>query len=149
MIAVGTAAENGSSDGSPGRSGSERLRLGRSRRVRKASEFDEAFATGRGHAGRYLVLRYRRGGNAARRVGVIASKRTFRRAVDRARAKRLLREAFRLSRGMLADDVDLVLVARRRILEATCRDVRRELVKLVERAHVSAARTGGGRRHDG
>lgn len=135
MIAVGMTVETGASDGLQGRSGLSRRSLCR---LKKPRDFDEAFSTGRGHAGRYVVLRYRCGEEAGRRVGVVASKRTFRRAVDRNRAKRLLREAFRMSRECVVPDVDLVLVARRRILEARCQDVCRELVSLVRRAGVAA-----------
>ncbi|MDP0500351.1 MAG: ribonuclease P protein component [Verrucomicrobiota bacterium JB022] len=51
-----------------------------------------------------------------RRVGVIASKRTGN-AVHRNRAKRRLRELFRLYQDRLPPNCDVVLVARRRILE--------------------------------
>ena len=72
----------------------------------------------------------RRDNVPAGRVGVVASKRTFARAVDRNRAKRLLREAYRLSRGDLASGHDIVLVGRRRILDVSCSDVEEDLLKL-------------------
>lgn len=147
MIAVGMATE--SSDGSRAHSARRRMRLSRSCRLTRTADFDEAFATDRGHAGRYLVLRYRKSPDSGRRVGVVASKRTFRRAVDRARAKRLLREAFRLSRDRVAVDVDLVLIARRRILAAKCGDVRRDLVKLIRRAGVALNEKSGAETHAG
>ncbi len=65
------------------------------------------------------------------RMGVVASKRTFRRAVDRNRAKRLIREAFRQERQRLHVNGDLVIVARRRILEAGAALAQAEFVKLV------------------
>jgi len=65
------------------------------------------------------------------RCGVIASKRTFRRAVDRNRAKRLLREAFRLDRESLPCACDLVLVARKWILSCDITAVRQDFGKLV------------------
>ena len=77
---------------------------------------------------RTFVLWVRRAPDAARRLGVVASKRTFHDAVDRNRARRLLRESFRLHRHLLADNVDLVLLARRRILDAKRPDVDRDLL---------------------
>ena len=80
--------------------------------------------------GRFMVMWSRRDNVPAGRVGVVASKRTFARAVDRNRAKRLLREAYRLNRGDLASGHDIVLVGRRRILDASCSDVEEDLLKL-------------------
>lgn len=51
------------------------------------------------------------------RYGLIASKRTFKLAVDRNRAKRLLREWIRHNEKMLLPDLDYVFIARRAILE--------------------------------
>ena len=57
------------------------------------------------------------------RVGTVAAKRTFHDAVDRNRARRLLRQAYRTSRAHLLPGVQLVLLGRRRILSASSRDV--------------------------
>jgi len=46
------------------------------------------------------------------RLGISASKRKIRKAVDRNRVKRLLREAFRLSKADLPTGVDLIIVPR-------------------------------------
>ena len=50
------------------------------------------------------------------RYGLIASKRTFKLAVDRNRAKRLLREWIRHNEKKLLPDLDYVFIARRAIL---------------------------------
>jgi len=71
-----------------------------------------------------------------RRVGVVVSKRSFRRAVDRNRAKRLLREAFRLTRPKLKEGVSVILVARANIAEKSCQDVMRDLRKTCRRAKI-------------
>ena len=76
--------------------------------------------------------------DADRRVGVVVSKRTFRRAVDRNRAKRLLREAFRLSRHRLAPGVSVVLVARAGIGGKTRQDVTRDFERVCRRAKIWA-----------
>jgi len=89
--------------------------------------FEEAFADGKQWPTRTLVMWVRRAPDACRRVGVVASKRTFRRAVDRNRARRLLREAFRLNRYQLDPGVDVVLLARRRILSVKRADVEQDL----------------------
>lgn len=97
----------------------------------RESDFQETFNAGENLPGRLLVLWVRRQPDASRRLGVIASKRTFHFAVERNRAKRLLREAFRLQRNRVADGVDLVLLARRSILKASRQDVEKDLLKVL------------------
>ncbi len=105
----------------------------RARRIVRGADYQRIFSGGRRSAGRYQVLWVAEGPCEVPRVGVVASKRTFRRAVDRARAKRLLREAFRLNRDHLAPHTDCVLVARRAILDAHRGDVERDLHAVARR----------------
>ena len=110
--------------------------LSRERRIVRSADYQRIFSGGRRHAGRYQVLWVAEGPAEVPRVGVVASKRTFRRAVDRARAKRLLREAFRLNRDGVARHTDCVLVARRAILDAQRGDVERDLEYAARRCRV-------------
>ena len=67
-------------------------------------------------------------GATARRLGMKVTKKTFRLATERNRAKRLLRESFRLLRPTLAATPwDLVVIARRKILDAKEPEVRKEM----------------------
>jgi ribonuclease P protein component len=74
--------------------------------------------------------------DADRKVGVIVSKRNFRRAVDRNRAKRLMREAFRLTAPYLVPGVYLVLIARSGIKDKTCAEVMKDFERIAKRAKV-------------
>jgi ribonuclease P protein component len=58
------------------------------------------------------------------RFGLIVTKKTFKHAVDRNRAKRLMRDWIEFNEDMLREDWDYVFVARRAILEATRLDGR-------------------------
>lgn len=69
---------------------------------------------------------------ARRRLGVIASKRVGK-AVQRNRAKRLLREAFRLNQTLLPESSDLLLVARAPLPESDYRSVEKAFRKAAER----------------
>lgn len=111
----------------------------RSERLRLSRDFQAVFAGKRSFAGRLMVVWIGQPGEKLR-LGVIASKRTFRRAVDRNRAKRLLREAFRLSRHEIREKRDLVIVARKRILGAKCADVQSELLYLLNKSRRYADR---------
>ncbi|MDR1337431.1 MAG: ribonuclease P protein component [Rickettsiales bacterium] len=53
------------------------------------------------------------------RYGLIATKRTFKLAVDRNRAKRLLRVWIHKNEPMMRPDTDYIFIARRLILDAT------------------------------
>lgn len=101
-----------------------------------SSKYPRIFAEKRSVYGRTLVLWVARGADAGRRAGVVVSKRTFRRAVDRNRAKRLMREAFRLSRHQLAPDVDVILIARSGMAGRRCQDVRADLEAAFRRAKI-------------
>lgn len=115
--------------------------LSRSQRIAQRSVFQEAYDCGVNHVGKYMVMWLRSGEDSALRLGVVASKRTFRRAVDRARVKRLLREAYRLNRFRLCGKCDIVLVARRRMLNVKVDVVVRELLDLAERAGIMKKET--------
>ncbi len=101
-----------------------------------SSKYKRIFAEKRSVYGRTLVVWVARGTDAGRRAGVVVSKRTFRRAVDRNRAKRLMREAFRLSRRQLVPDVDVILIARAGIAGKKSQDVMRDLEWACRRAKV-------------
>ena len=96
--------------------------LPRSRRMLPAL-YRDAFAQERSVPGRFLVIWLRTAPDADRRLGVVTSRRTLPSAVARNRARRLLREAFRLNRAHLRPDVDVLLLARGRIEQVQRQDV--------------------------
>lgn len=110
--------------------------LRRRQRLTESSAFDETFQQGRRAVGRSMVLWRRDADGAGLRLGVVASKRTFRRAVDRNRAKRMLRETWRVNRVRLGGGSDVVLVARRQLLSTPASDVARELLYLARKAGI-------------
>ncbi len=90
-----------------------------------------------------LILR--EGEGASLRLGVVTSKKVSNRAVDRNRARRILRALFRehraefgggptLSGGSGAAGVDVVIIARRNILSAAHGDIETELLRLARKA---------------
>jgi len=70
-------------------------------------------------------------------LGVVAS-RVVGPAVQRNRARRLLREAWRLNRHRFQGEVDVVLVARKPLPKAKWDDVTADLLRLAKRAGLLA-----------
>jgi len=115
--------------GAPSRS----LRFPRERRIVRGRDFLRARAEGRRLAVGCLLLNWVNASGDKTRVGVITS-RKIGHAVVRTRARRLLREAFRLNQHQIARAVDLVLVARASILEKRFADVEADFLTALRRA---------------
>ncbi|MFH0879046.1 MAG: ribonuclease P protein component, partial [Lentisphaerota bacterium] len=107
--------------------------LGKRQKLVRSADFMEAYAQGRRGIGRYMVMWLRNGEGASLRLGVVASKKVGG-AVQRTRAKRLLREAYRRNRAAFSGPVDVVLVARREILQASWPNLVAELKDLARKA---------------
>jgi len=115
------------------------VRLRPAQRILETTGYAAVFQAGHSFAGRRMVLWYRRTDRPLTRLGVVTSRRTFRRSVDRSRARRLLREAFRLNRWRLVDGCDVVLIGRWQILQAARQDVEKDLLKLARQAGLCRA----------
>lgn len=85
--------------------------LPRQARLRSAADFAALRQTSGRFGGRCFSVRYRPNGLPEARLGMAISKRVSKRAVDRNRIKRLIRESFRRIRHELPE-VDMVLMAR-------------------------------------
>ena len=86
-------------------------RFRRAQRLTRPAEFDRVFAEGQRSVDRYLTILFRPNGLDYPRLGFAVSKRRVRRAVDRNRLRRRVRERFRLAAAGLPP-VDLVVIAR-------------------------------------
>jgi ribonuclease P protein component len=103
-------------------------------RLRKPAEFRAVYDGGRRFDGRLVTAFVRANQLEQHRLGITASRKMSRLAVKRNRAKRLLREAFRLNGGELAglgNSYDWVFNARRLIVEEKAEAVAADLRRII------------------
>lgn len=103
-------------------------------RLRSTALFQETYGQGKSWRGRLMVLFLRQGEGASLRIGVVASRATVGIAVDRNRARRRLKEAYRRQRIQFSPEFDVVLIARRALLAAPWDAVVSELIYLAKKS---------------
>jgi ribonuclease P protein component len=120
------------------------FRLPKDSRLRRPGEFQSVYRTGKRINGEYMTVFFLPNELQTQRLGITASRKGVGNAVARNRAKRLLREAFRLSKtelGTLNKSYDWVFNARRRLLnvklEAPLQDLRR-LIDEIRKTEIQA-----------
>ena len=95
-------------------------------------EFRRAYNKGRSGVSPYLVVYARPNRGGKNRLGVTVSTKLGK-AVVRNRARRRLRELYRLSQGQMKQGYDIVLVARSRTVTASHRELSHAYYKLCEK----------------
>jgi ribonuclease P protein component len=108
-------------------------RFPRSKRLTHAHQFEEAFAGGRKYVGRLMVIWPRVAQDSDGRIGIVTSRKVGG-AVQRNRARRMLREAFRPNKQLFRTKCDFVVVARYRLASAKLDEVESELLALADKA---------------
>jgi ribonuclease P protein component len=112
-----------------------RYTLSKEERLRKERDFRRVFDHGKSLAGSTVAFYFLENSLGFPRAGFIASKKLSKRAVDRNRAKRLMREVFRLNKHRLKP-YDLIFIARKGILGKKYQDVEKDFLRLARRAGI-------------
>ncbi len=119
----------------------QRWTLGRDRRIRCSRDFARIRQAGRRLAHGTLVANWVvLPAGASSRLGVITSRKVGS-AVERSRARRLLRESFRRHQHELAQPVEIVLIARPSIAGKVFAQVEQDFLTAARKAGVLTAHT--------
>ncbi len=119
-------------------------------RLRKPGEFRRVYAGGKRFEGRLMTVFITPSSTGFQRLGITASKKAVGNAVQRNRAKRLLREAFRLSRAELNEletKFDWVLNARRYLLRVKLEEPLKEFRQIIEKVKIFERTTRQGEKN--
>lgn len=107
--------------------------------IRKRADFERIYEAGAKQAGRLMTIFATATGAGGARLGIAATKKLGP-AVDRNRAKRLVREVFRHHKPL--EGIDVVVVPRRVILNAPYGTIEAEFTSLLSRCVDGRGRAG-------
>jgi len=98
-------------------------------RLTKKNDFDSVFKRGRASYGNNMGVKAADNNLSYSRFGIVVSAKVSKKAVDRNRVKRLIREAIRLNLAKLAVGKDCVIIAQPLLLGKEFKEVETELKK--------------------
>ena len=94
--------------------------------LRKKDDFDRIYKNGRSIGERYVVIFFQRNNLGYNRTAFLASKKVGN-SVQRNRAKRLMKESFRLLQEEIKTGYDFIIIARKPILSCKMENVKESM----------------------
>ncbi len=89
-----------------------------SERIRKQKDFFHLYKEGKRYRGKYFTLIYLSSASSVSRMAVVVSKKVGN-AVKRNKIKRWIRTLFRRNKSLLKHPIDIVIIIKKEILEAS------------------------------
>lgn len=100
--------------------------------LRKRGDFSAIYNRGKSIPERYVVFFYKKNNLSYNRIAFLASKKVGN-SVQRNRAKRLMKESYRLSLGNIKRGYDIIFIARNTINGKKFQDVNKSMLNAVRR----------------
>ena len=104
--------------------------------LRKKDDFNAIYKAGKSVPDRYIVLFYRKNDLPYNRTAFLASKKVGN-SVQRNRAKRLMKESYRLNLDQFRSGYDLIFIARNTINGKKMKDVEKSMMNAAARGKVT------------
>ena len=101
--------------------------------LRRKEDFDLIYKKGRSVGERYIVLFYMKNGLSYNRIAFLASKKVGT-SVERNRARRLLKENYRIWKGEIKEGYDMIFIARSTINGQKAFDVGKSMKRALHKA---------------
>ena len=109
-------------------------------RLRHEKDFAKLSVKGRPLYGLFCILRAWKSGSSPSKIGFVASGKMFKLAVQRNRARRRMREAFRPLLNTVPPGYDMTFIARPEVLKADFTELRASIVHLLEKLPTELAK---------
>ena len=98
--------------------------------IKKNSEFQKVYKTGKSYANKLLVMYVKRVDDGKEpRIGISVSKKVGN-SIVRHRVTRLIRESYRLQEDMFNSGLDMVVVTRKNAVNCSCQEITSALLHL-------------------
>ena len=99
------------------------------------SEFDNVKINGTKFVGKYFLLVHTKSCDCKLRFGVVCGRKFSKNAVYRNRARRLIKESFRLIKSQISES-HIVFIPRKRMLGKKLQDIQTEMIFLLKKANL-------------
>ncbi|MDD4377138.1 MAG: ribonuclease P protein component [Eubacteriales bacterium] len=103
--------------------------------LRRKSDFSKIYNKGKSVGDRYIVIFYNKNNLPYNRIAFLASKKVGN-SVKRNRARRLMKESYRITDKEFPPGYDFIIIARNTICNAKCADVKKSLESAMRRTGV-------------
>lgn len=109
-----------------------RFKLRKYERLLKSSEYEAAFKNGKFLRSPYFIMIINKNKKAFNRLGIVIQRKTFNSSVARNKAKRRIREMFRLNKWNIDGGYDIVIQPLPKILKADFKQLCSEFLRLFD-----------------
>jgi ribonuclease P protein component len=104
-------------------------------KLKKNFDFRKVYAKGSSIASKHIVFFWLKNEQSYNRVGFLASKKVGK-SVVRNRARRLMKETFRIYKEKIKQGYDFVFIARYTIKDATYHDVKNSMMYILKKSKI-------------